>query len=42
MKKQLLAVGDSFTYDADYPKGKANHPLEKGHERIANEIHSRI
>jgi hypothetical protein len=24
-----------------YPKGKKNHPLEAGHERIANEIYSR-
>lgn len=27
---------------ANLPKGAGNHPLEKGHERIANEIHSRI
>ena len=26
----------------DLPKGPGNHPLEKGHERIANEIHTRI
>jgi hypothetical protein len=27
---------------AALPKGKGGHPLEKGHERIANEIYSRI
>lgn len=26
----------------DLPRGPGNHPLEKGHERIANEIYARI
>lgn len=26
----------------DLPKGKGGHPLDKGHERIANEIYTRI